>query len=63
MLNNGLLHDSPDINHSRVRRKRMMMPTLMLMDAMLVIFDVIVIVWEVIIIMVIMILLLKQSLP
>jgi hypothetical protein len=30
MLNNDLLHDGPDINHRRVRRKRMMMPTLML---------------------------------
>jgi hypothetical protein len=30
MLNNDLLHVGPDINHWRVRRKRMMILTLML---------------------------------
>jgi hypothetical protein len=40
------LHDGLDINHRRVRRKRMMMPTLMLMEAMLIVFGVIVIVWR-----------------
>jgi hypothetical protein len=63
MLNNGLLHTGPDINQWRVRRKRMMIPTLILIDATLIVFGVIVKVWEVIIIVVIMILLLKQSLP
>jgi hypothetical protein len=63
MLNNGLLHTGPDINQWRVRRKRMMIPTLILIDATLIVFGVIVKVWEVLIIVVIMILLLKQSLP
>jgi hypothetical protein len=44
-LNNGLLHDGPDINHLWVRRKRTMMSALML-----IVFSVIVMVWEVIII-------------